>query len=180
MCKPNRSNILLKFKKTKRITVLFKAETLDASALEMKLVNYGAKVTGRVNLIDTYFEVPKGVLKLREVKGRSKAALMYYEANDAFEAKNGVCLVFTISPSEYFKHVLQEILAIKAVVNKVGETYLSNDIHILLFDVEPKFSLVELELRISPDSQQEELSLLKLMKLGKLLGFQQTDKYTAR
>lgn len=178
MCKPNRSNILLKFKKTKYVTVVFKAETLDTTAIGMKLINYGAEVTGRVNLIDTYYEVPKGVLKLREVKGRSDAALMYYETNDTCEAENGVCLVFTLSPSGYFKHVLQEILVIKAVVNKVGETYTSNGIHVLLADVGSKCSFVELELRISLDPQQEEMSLLRLMKLGELLGFQQADKYT--
>ena len=76
----------------------------------------------------------------------------------------------TVVPSGYFKDVLQEILVIKAVVNKVGETYLSNGIYVLLADVESQCSFVELELRTSLDPQQEEMSLLRLMKLGELLG----------
>jgi len=150
---------------------VFKAGTLDTTAIRMKLINYGAEVTGRFSLIDTYYEVPKGVLKLREVKGRSDAALMYYETNDIYEAENGVCHVFTLSPSGYFKPVLQEILVSKAVVNKVGEVYLLNGIQVLLADVESKCFLVELELGISLDQQQEEMSLLRLMKLGEFLGF---------
>lgn len=172
MYKPDKSNILLKFKRDRYLIAVFKADNLDTNTIEMKLLNAGAEVAGEVSLSDTYYEVPEGVLKLREVQGGSDVALMYYTTNDASEAEKGICVVFTLSPPEYLKHVLWEVLVIKAVVNKVGKKFRLDDIHILLADVESKCFSVELELRIPLDSQQKEMSLLRLRKLGELLGFQ--------
>ena len=56
-----------------RTLIELKAKALDLRAVRDKLIQCKAKQIGVFHQVDTYYHVPKGRLKLREVKGEVKA-----------------------------------------------------------------------------------------------------------
>lgn len=153
----------------------FKARIPNESALAAvrdKLVQASAYKKGVFHQVDTYFEVPMGRLKLREVDDQPEAQLIFYERENRAEPKVSSVVVVEIARSvrPLLKQALERILKIKAVVDKTREIYRHGAIEIHLDKVENIGCFVEFELRLAEDSSQLEASKHNFRKLREQLG----------
>jgi len=73
----------------------FKAVAKDLAAFEKKLLTLNPVFIGEDNQTDTYFNVTKGRLKLRE--GNIENSLIYYERQDVAQAKESDISLYKIS-----------------------------------------------------------------------------------
>ena len=155
--------------KAETMMVELKARVKNLAPLRSKLIQYGAKKKGIFHQIDTYFQVPKGRLKLREVAGKTDAELIYYEREDVAEPKRSYIFVLTIPEPQTFKQILEKIVKISTVVDKVREIYLYKRIQVHLDRVKNLGSFIEFELVSSQDTNQQKKDLLRLEKLREKL-----------
>lgn len=99
----------------------FKAKTTELDNLEKKLLTLHPKFIGEDNQIDTYFNVNKGRLKLRE--GNIENALIYYERQNIANAKQSDVLLYKHNPDNTLKDILIKVHGIKVVVEKKRRIY---------------------------------------------------------
>jgi len=99
----------------------FKARTKDLKKLEKKLLKLNPVFKGEDHQTDTYFNVPKGRLKLRE--GNIENALIYYERPDTAAPKASAILLYKYLPETSLKEILAKTNGIKAVVDKKRRIY---------------------------------------------------------
>lgn len=149
--------------------VELKAKVDDLTTVRNKLVRYGAEQVGVFHQIDTYYEVPKGRLKQREVEGKIDTELIYYERENVAEPKRSSVFILTIPQPQVFKQILERIMKIKVVVDKVREIYFYEGIQIHLDMVKGLGSFIEFEHITSQDSEQQKKDLSKLEKLREKL-----------
>jgi adenylate cyclase class 2 len=99
----------------------FKARAADVNASEKKLQSLNPKYIGEDNQTDTYFNVHRGRLKLRE--GNIENALIWYERANTANAKQSDVLLYKHSPDKTLKEILATALGIKIVVSKKRKIY---------------------------------------------------------
>ncbi len=158
------------------------AETLDTS--EYKLVELKAMVEnvdsarkqldhlkachiGTFRQIDTYFDVPKGRLKLREIEGSKEAELIYYEREDVTGPKGSDVFILRIRKPETFKVLLEKVLKKKVIVDKKREIYRYRGTQIHLDTVKDLGKFIEFERKTQgsvKDFHKDEQILEDLMK----------------
>lgn len=155
--------------KIQHTMVELKAKVDDLTTVRNKLVRYSAEQVGVFHQIDTYYEVPKGRLKQREVEGKIDAELIYYERENVAEPKRSSVFILTIPQPQVFKQILERIMKIKVVVDKVREIYFYEGIQIHLDMVKSLGSFIEFEHITSQDSEQQKKDLSKLEKLREKL-----------
>jgi len=93
---------------------------------------------------DTFFEVPRGRLKLR-IFASNSAELIYYEREDGPGPKESRYALSQTSEPEALKTVLQKSLGVRGIVRKQRTLYLVGQTRIHLDEVERLGSFVELE-----------------------------------
>lgn len=98
-----------------------KARTIDLNKSESLLLGLHPKFIGEDYQSDTYFNVPKGRLKLRA--GNIENALIYYERQDIEGAKKSDILLYKHSPDKTLKDILTTLHGIMVVVNKRRRIY---------------------------------------------------------
>jgi predicted adenylyl cyclase CyaB len=103
--------------------------------------------------VDTYFAVPAGRLKLREMEGR--AELIYYRRGDSTGPSPSDYLIAPITSAEALKEVLGACLGIGAVVRKIRRLYIWNSVRIHLDMVEGLGSFIEFEAVLSEGDPAE-------------------------
>jgi predicted adenylyl cyclase CyaB len=92
---------------------------------------------------DTFFNIPKGRLKLRETDNNS--ALIYYDRKDSLEpSQSDIAISFTENP-DTLKSVLSKSLGIRGVVNKKRILYKYAQTRIHLDNVKRLGKFIELE-----------------------------------
>ena len=99
----------------------FKARTNNLPELENKLIELNAEFIGEDNQTDTYFNVEKGRLKLRE--GNIENSLIYYERKNVAGAKQSDVILFKYNADASLKNILLKVHGIKVVVNKIRKIY---------------------------------------------------------
>ena len=99
-----------------RLNFEFKATAANIDELEEKLKTLEPIFKGVDHQIDTYFNVEKGRLKLRE--GTIENALIYYERENIGGAKQSDILLYQHVPNASLKQLLTKVHGIKAVVDK--------------------------------------------------------------
>jgi len=149
--------------------VELKAKVDDLETIRDNLIQYNAKKVGIFHQVDTYYEVPKDRLKLREVEGKANAELIYYERENVAESKRSSVFILAIPQPQLFKQILERIIKIKALVDKVREIYFYEGIQIHLDTVKSLGSFIEFERITSQDSEQQKKDLSKLEKLRERL-----------
>ncbi len=98
---------------------------------------------------DTFFNTPKGRLKLRE--GDGKSALIYYDRPNSLEpSQSDIAISFTENP-DTLKSVLSKSLGIRGVVNKQRILYKFGQTRIHLDDVKGLGKFIELEVVLKSD-----------------------------
>lgn len=93
---------------------------------------------------DTFFCVPKGCLKLRQL-APDRAQLVYYERPDQDGPKRSEYYIFETSDPQNLKTTLTLALGVRGVVRKTRFLYLVGQTRIHLDDVEGLGQFMELE-----------------------------------
>ncbi|RLI22006.1 hypothetical protein DRO54_02255 [Candidatus Bathyarchaeota archaeon] len=145
----------------KKTLVELKAKIDDIDEVREKILKLNAKFVGKFRQIDTYFDVPKGRLKLREVEGNPSAQLIYYERENVAVPKKSEVFILEISKPEEFKEKTEKILEIKSVVEKIREIYFYKGTKIHLDSVKKLGFFIEFEKETSLSEIEETKKFLK-------------------
>ncbi len=150
--------------------VELKARVESLATVRDKLTQYAARQIGIFHQIDTYFKVPKGRLKLREIEGLTDAELIYYERENTASPKRTTVFILRIPQPKALKQTFEQIIEIKAVVRKIREIYVYEGVQIHLDTIRDLGLFVEFEYMTSEDSEQQEKDRLRLEKLREKFG----------
>jgi predicted adenylyl cyclase CyaB len=121
----------------------FKARVDDPGVLEQRLKAHHPDFKGEDHQLDTYFNVNKGRLKLRQ--GNIEHALIWYERADTAGAKQSNVLLYQHQPDDTLKQILATSLGIKTVVDKKRRIYFIDNVKFHFDRVEGLGSFVEVE-----------------------------------
>jgi adenylate cyclase class IV len=122
----------------------FKAHLDDPRAVMARARELGADLYGDLRQTDTYFDAPKGRLKLRETAGY-QAELIYYQREEATANRGSDYEVAHSREPDALRDLLSHALGVQAVVKK-RRTLLSLDAtRIHLDNVEGLGNFLELE-----------------------------------
>jgi len=145
--------------------VELKAKIDNIDKVREKILKLNAEFIGKFHQIDTYFNVPRGRLKLREVEGKPYAQLIYYERENIAAPKKSEVFILEISNPEEFKEKTEKVLGVKSVVDKVREVYVYRETKIHLDSVKGLGFFIEFEKETLESEIEETRSFLeKLMK----------------
>ncbi len=101
----------------------FKARLRNPAAIHQALAKYNIPLAATLRQTDTYFQVERGRLKLREIEGE-QAQLIFYTRPDRAEVKRSNYLIAPVSTAAALREVLGAAYGIRAVVKKIRELYL--------------------------------------------------------
>jgi len=152
-----------------------KARVGDHKFLRKKLSALGAEHVGTFQQTDLYFKVPEGRLKLREVKGNSRAELIYYERENVAGPKKDDAFILRVQEPEDLKKTLKKILTPLIVIEKVREIYRYHGTQIHLDTVKKLGKFIEFERQTSEDPKMIEKNRLILEKLMEKLEIEQSN-----
>jgi predicted adenylyl cyclase CyaB len=122
---------------------------------------------------DTFFHVPKGRLKLRQLKP-DLAQLVYYERPDQGGPKRSNYFIYEITDPAGLKTALGMALGVRGVVRKTRYLYMAGQTRIHLDDVEGLGKFMELEVVLREGQTYVEGQAIA-KKLMKQLGVQKKD-----
>jgi predicted adenylyl cyclase CyaB len=126
------------------LNVELKARCDNLGRLRDACAALGAEGQEPERQIDTYFEVARGRLKLRESL-RSGAELIYYMRPDVAGARESRFEIYQVEDAEGLKALLKQAIGVQAVVTKRREAYLIGNVRIHLDKVQGLGGFVELE-----------------------------------
>ena len=121
-----------------------KAKCGSLSELRERVQTLGAACHGTMRQVDTYFRVPNGRLKLREL-GDTHAELIYYERPNQSGLRYSNYQICEIADAASFKTLMLNALTARVVVEKQRELWMYGDTRIHLDDVVGLGAFVELE-----------------------------------
>jgi len=139
-----------------------KARIGNLEVMRKRVVGLRAAHVGTFRQIDTYFNSPKGRLKLREGNDHEKAKLIYYLRANIAKPKRSQTILVAIQESEAFKTLFENLLGKKSVVDKIREIYMCEGTQIHLDTVEHLGMFIEFERPIT-NAKKDRLVLEKLM-----------------
>jgi adenylate cyclase, class 2 len=125
------------------INIEIKARTTRAEAIRQFLQDEGADFKGIDYQADTYFNVPKGRLKLRQ--GNIENSLIYYEREDQPGPKASNFNLVQVEDSSALKELLIKSLGIKVVVEKQREIYFIENVKFHIDSLGQLGNFVEIE-----------------------------------
>ena len=132
----------------------FKANCASLDVLRQRLVNCQAEHRRTMKQLDTYFNVPEGRLKLREIDTH-KAELIYYVRSDLAESRYSNYQVCDIPEPIAFKEIATMAWGVRSVVEKQRELWMFGDTRIHLDEVTNLGQFVELETVIRDQTESE-------------------------
>lgn len=125
------------------LNIEFKTISNKLAEQEAVLLQQNPLFIGEDHQIDTYFNVSKGRLKLRE--GNIENALIHYEREDFAGAKSSHVLLYQHQPDKMLKEILIKTLGIKAVVDKTRKIYFINNVKFHFDTVQGLGTFIEVE-----------------------------------
>jgi adenylate cyclase, class 2 len=121
----------------------FKATVDNLENYERKLLSLSPEFIGLDRQVDTYFNVSKGRLKLRE--GNIENSLINYEREDIADSKKSDIILFQYKPDKALKEILSLQLGVKIIVSKKRKIYFIDNVK-FHFDVVDKLgTFIEVE-----------------------------------
>ena len=145
----------------KNLELKAKCGCLDS--VRRQLIDFKAEYCETVEQIDTYFNVPKGRLKLREIND-GEAYLVYYERLNCAASRYSTYQMWDISSPAGFMEILTTVLGVKVIVEKQRELWLYGDTRIHLDRVTNLGEFVELETVIRNQTEREAWTEHQLVK----------------
>lgn len=136
----------------KNLELKAKCGCLDS--VRRQLIDFKAEFRETVEQIDTYFNVPKGRLKLRKING-SEAYLVYYERGNSAGSRYSTYQLWNVTYQAGFMEILTTVLGVKVIVEKQRELWLFGDTRIHLDRVMNLGAFVELETVIRNQTERE-------------------------
>ncbi len=150
-----------------------KASVGDIVALEDAVRALDCHHFGVQRQTDTYFVVPNGRLKLREIDD-VRAELISYERPDETGSRTSSYRVVPVAEAAGLKAALTDALGVRGVVAKERRIYLWRNVRIHLDRVEGLGDYMEFEAVLSPDGDPEE-SRERVAWLSSRLGIREQD-----
>jgi predicted adenylyl cyclase CyaB len=121
-----------------------KARCINATEIRNYLFEKNAQFKGVDMQTDTYFNVKKGRLKLRQ--GNIENSLIYYNRENIADPKMSEVHLFQVeNNSELLKVILTNANGIKVVVKKKREIYFIENVKFHIDEVEGLGSFIEIE-----------------------------------
>jgi predicted adenylyl cyclase CyaB len=155
------------------LNVEFKAKASNLAILEEKLQKLNPQFIGLDHQIDTYFNVLKGRLKLRE--GNIENALIFYERSNEASAKTSTIQLYKHTPDASLKALLVQAHGIKVVVDKRRKIYLVNNVKLHFDEVQGLGTFVEVEAIDEDGSIGKQILQQQCEQFAELFGVQQQD-----
>jgi len=131
-----------------------KSKCVNMEKLRRLIFELGAEYQKTMHQIDTYFNIPKGRLKLREIDGET-AQLVYYERADENASRYSNYSIVEITDASGFKRMMMDALGVKAIVDKMRELWIYGNTRIHVDDVDDLGHFVELETVITNQTNTE-------------------------
>lgn len=127
----------------KIINFEFKAKVDSIEAYENKLLLLNPVFKGTDHQIDTYFNVAKGRLKLRE--GNIENALINYDRENVNDAKQSDVILYQHEPDGALKNILTKQLGVKITVDKKRKIYFIDNVKFHFDEVQGLGTFLEVE-----------------------------------
>lgn len=121
----------------------FKARIDSIEPYEHKLVALNPRYNGIHRQTDTYFDVPKGRLKLRE--GSQSNDLIQYDRPDMGADKLSQVILYQHDPNPALKEILTAQFGVLTIVHKIRKIYFTDDAKCHLDEVEGLGFFIEVE-----------------------------------
>jgi adenylate cyclase class IV len=150
-----------------------KARHAELAAAREAMRQLGAQPGGIERQTDTFFLVPWGRLKLREIEGQP-AALIWYERPDAPGIRTSNYRLVPAPDPAGLKSALRAALGVRGRVVKSRDIFFWHNVRIHLDDVTGLGTFVELEAVLS-DEDGEAISLARLDRLCEALAIVSSD-----
>ena len=128
----------------------FKAKVDNIEEYENKLLELNPVFKGTDNQIDTYFNVPKGRLKLRE--GNIENSLINYDRENINDSKQSDIILYQHEPNSALKNILTKQFGVKIIVDKKRKIYFIDNIKFHFDIVDSLGTFIEVE---AIDSKEE-------------------------
>lgn len=130
-----------------------KAKTGNPESIRKILLSNNADFKGTDFQTDTYFNVSKGRLKLRE--GNIENSLIYYNRENTSGPKKSEIILHKLNPDESLKSILKEVLGVWKIVKKKREIYFIDNVKFHIDEIENLGSFFEIEVIDHNDSLKE-------------------------
>jgi predicted adenylyl cyclase CyaB len=150
-----------------------KARVTDLESLRQRVEALSDTAGELILQEDTFFQTPRGRLKLR-VMAPDNGQLIYYERSDEAGPKRSDYLISVTSEPESLKAVLSAALGVRGQVRKERWLYWVGHTRIHLDQVEGLGTFMELEVVLQPGQSAEE-GQLAAETIMQQLGLQETD-----
>jgi predicted adenylyl cyclase CyaB len=144
-----------------------KARHPDLAAARETVRRLGAQPAGTEDQTDTFFHVPQGRLKLREIDGRP-AVLIWYDRPDDEGVRPSRYHLVTVEDPAGLRAALAAGLGVRGQVRKRREIFLWHNVRVHLDEVAGLGTFVEFEAVLSP-TEDEAISQARLDRLGETL-----------
>jgi adenylate cyclase len=131
----------------------------DRTAIERRLEAMGARRMWCRRQHDTFFQVPRGLLKLREVEGARPEVISYERSSESSGPRPSDYDVVPVGDAPTWLRLLSRVLPVDCVVDKERTLWLYEHTRIHLDRVRGLGDYLELEtvvLDIDPDEAREE------------------------
>ena len=145
-----------------------KAHVKDLDSLQQKAEQLSDAPCQVIPQLDTFFNCPRGRIKLRELSPKH-GQIVYYLRENITGPKHSEYLIFETDDPLGLKRILAESYGIRGVVSKVRHLYLVGQTRIHLDDVHGLGQFVELEVVLQPgqsDAEGQSIAEDLMEKLG--------------
>lgn len=150
-----------------------KARCADGDRIRARLDQLGVMAEGLDDQTDTFFDVPRGRLKLRESRLYGNYLIPYWRP-DQQEAKHAEYILLPVADVQACKELLGRMFGIKGVVKKQREVYLHQNVRIHLDEVQNLGAFIELE-AVMHEGDTLEANQQKIAALVQLLDIRSED-----
>jgi predicted adenylyl cyclase CyaB len=150
-----------------------KASCSSLEAAEQKLKEYQPRYIGQDHQVDTYFNVGKGRLKLRE--GNIEHALIHYERANIAGAKQSNVILYQHKPSGELKQILTTALGIKTIVDKKRRIYFIDNVKFHFDEVQGLGNFLEIEAIDAYDTIGMTMLKEQCSRFAGILGIREED-----
>jgi adenylate cyclase class IV len=132
-----------------------KARVQDFARLKAQAESLSDSPVQVIPQVDTFFHIPQGRLKLREL-APDHAQLVWYTRADDTGPKRSDYHIYDTGDPEQLKSTLALALGVRGVVKKIRYLYLAGQTRIHLDDVQGLGYFMELEVVMRPDQSDAE------------------------
>ncbi len=144
-----------------------KARLRDLAALSHRAEELSDTPVQVIPQEDTFFNVPQGRLKLRQL-APDRGQLIYYERTDTAGPKRSNYLIAETADPIALKKTLAAALGIRGMIRKTRSLYLVGQTRIHVDEVEGLGQFMELEVVLRPDQSEAEGEAIAADLMSKL------------